>query len=209
MDAKDLKKFESPMKRIVSLKKVLADVRACRLCEKHLPHGPRPIVAAHRSAKLLIIGQAPGKKVHESGIPWEDASGTTLRSWLGINRETFYDATQVALVPMGFCYPGKGPSGDLPPREECAPQWHQPIMSHLNDVKLTILIGQYAQEYYLKARKETLTATVKAWREYVPVFLPLPHPSPRNFIWMSKNPWFMTEVVPFLRKKMKSLYRFL
>ncbi len=195
------------MKNSESLKRLLKDVRSCRICERHLPGIPRPILAAETSAKILIIGQAPGKKVHESGVAWNDASGEKLRAWLGVDRDVFYDEKRIALMPMGFCYPGQGPSGDLPPRKECAPQWHEPILNHLKNVELTILIGQYSQEYYLKNKKKTLTQTVRAWREYLPKYLPLPHPSPRNFIWMGKNLWFETEVVEYLQKRVKKILK--
>jgi uracil-DNA glycosylase len=150
---------------------------------------------------LLIIGQAPGIKVHESSIPWNDASGERLREWLGIGSDTFYDEQKVAIVPMGFCYPGKGKSGDLPPRKECAELWHKKVLQSLPNIQMTLLIGQYAQNYYLKERTtNTLTETVKNWQAWAPEFLPLPHPSPRNNIWLKKNPWFETEVIPYIRK---------
>ncbi len=153
----------------------------------------------------MIIGQAPGRKVHESGIPWNDASGDRLREWLGVSKETFYDERKIGLVPMGFCYPGKGKSGDLPPREECAPAWHQKIFKAVGEVKLTILIGQYAQDYYLRDRqKPTLTQTVRAFKDYLPRVIALPHPSPRNNIWLKKNPWFSQELLPILQKKIST-----
>lgn len=154
------------------------------------------------SAKILIIGQAPGIKAHETGVPWNDQSGDRLRSWLGVSREEFYDERKIAIMPMGFCYPGKGKSGDLPPRPECAPLWHDKILSYLPHIQLTLLIGQYAQEKYLRdSRKETLTETVRAWKEYRKNgFLPLVHPSPRNQIWLKKNPWFEQQVIPHIRR---------
>ena len=190
-----------------SINSLLKDVRSCTRCSEHLPLGPRPVLRAHPKARLLIIGQAPGTKVHESGIPWNDPSGDRLRSWLGLTHEEFYDESHIAIMPMGFCYPGKGTSGDLPPRPECAPLWHDKILKHLPNIKLTLLIGQYAQERYLgDRRKATLTDTVRAWKEYTKDgFLPLVHPSPRNQIWLKKNPWFEKEVVPYLRTQMKKI----
>jgi uracil-DNA glycosylase len=181
------------------LNTTLAEIRACTLCASELPLGPRPIVQAHDSAEILIIGQAPGLKVHQSGMPWDDASGDRLRSWLQMSKETFY-GNRVALVPMGFCYPGRGKSGDLPPRKECADAWHEPLLARLANVKLTVLIGGYAQAKYLSAPRPTLTETVKDFRSYLPDFLPLPHPSPRNNIWLKKNNWFESEVLPSLRE---------
>ena len=181
---------------------LLAAIRACRLCEAHLPLGPRPIVRASRTARLLIVGQAPGTRVHASGIPWDDASGRRLREWLGLDADTFYDASQVAIVPMGFCYPGRAAGGDAPPRPECRATWHGTLLPLLPDVGLTLLIGQYAQAYFLGARrKPTLTDTVRAWREYAPACVPLPHPSPRNVGWFKANPWFADDVLPALRAR--------
>lgn len=168
--------------------------------------GANPVFQFDPEARVVIIGQAPGKKVHESGIPWDDASGNRLRAWLSVSNETFYDANKLALIPMGFCYPGKGKSGDLPPRPECAPQWHAQIFDKLENVGLKILIGQYAQKYYLKDRvKGTLTDTVKAFEEYFPEVIPLPHPSPRNNIWLKKNPWFEKDLLSVLQVKIASL----
>ncbi|WP_339793439.1 uracil-DNA glycosylase family protein [uncultured Imperialibacter sp.] len=180
--------------------KLLNEIRHCSLCKEHLPYAPRPIIQASASARILVIGQAPGMKVQQSGIPWDDASGDTLRSWLGVSRETFYNDKLLALIPMGFCYPGTGKSGDLPPRPECAPLWHQPVLESMPEVRLTLLIGQYAQAYYLKnRRKSTLTETVKSYQTYLPEYLPLPHPSPRNNIWQKKNSWFREDVLPTLQ----------
>jgi uracil-DNA glycosylase len=180
---------------------LLARIRACTACSAHLPHGPRPVIQAHPSARLLIIGQAPGARVHESGVPWMDASGKQLRTWLGIDEATFYDATKVALMPMGFCYPGKSKSGDLPPRPECAPLWHDRVMKQVINVRLTLLIGQYAQQHYLGDRAgENLTETVRSFRDHLPRYLPLPHPSPRNRFWVVKNEWFGKELIPLLRE---------
>ena len=183
------------------LELLLKEVRKCTECAKHLPLGPRPILSAGTTARLLIIGQAPGTRVHASGVPWDDPSGDRLREWLGVDKKIFYDATKIAIIPMGFCYPGKGKSGDLPPRTECAPLWHGKLFEHLGEVQLTLLIGQYSQAYYLgKDQKETLTDTVRAWKEYLPRYFPLPHPSPRNNIWISKNPWFEKMALPKLRE---------
>ncbi|WP_448203580.1 uracil-DNA glycosylase family protein [Azospirillum sp. sgz302134] len=176
--------------------------RACRLCEATLPHGCRPVLRGSPAARLLIVGQAPGARVHATGIPWNDPSGDRLRQWLAMDRAAFYDESRIAVVPMGLCYPGTAPKGgDYPPRPECAPLWHPPLRAALTGVRLTLLIGQYAQAYYLgDRRKRTMTDTVAAWREYLPGFLPLPHPSWRNTAWLKKNPWFEAELVPALRR---------
>lgn len=185
---------------------LLNEIRSCTICAQFLPEGPRPIVAGSSQSKLLIIGQAPGRRVHESGIPWNDPSGDHLRSWLNMDKDTFYDENSVALMPMGFCYPGTGKSGDLPPRPECAENWHFKMIEGLNGVKLTLLVGQYAQKYYLQKRfKSNLTETVRSYKEFEPEFLPLPHPSPRNRIWMKKNAWFEKEVLPLLQKRVAQL----
>lgn len=184
------------------MEQLLSQIRSCTHCKEHLPLGPRPIVAAHPESKIIIIGQAPGTKVHQTGIPWDDPSGKQLRNWLGVSDEQFYDERLFAIVPMGFCYPGKGKSGDLPPRPECAPQWHAPLMEQMPNLKLVILIGQYAQKHYLRDdMKGNLTETVKNYREFLPEYFVLPHPSPRNQFWLSKNPWFEEEVLPDLKKK--------
>lgn len=187
------------------LEQLLSEIRDCTICKDLLPHSPRPIVTGTESSKIVIIGQAPGRKVHESGVPWDDKSGELLRSWLDIAKEQFYDRSLVALVPMGFCYPGKGKSGDLPPRPECALHWHDRVISELKSVKLTILIGQYAQKHYLKDRfKGTLTESVRSFEEFMPDCFLLPHPSPRNRIWLKKNPWFEIELLPRLQKVVSS-----
>lgn len=174
---------------------LLSEIRNCEVCKDGLPHGCRPIINVSTKSKILIIGQAPGRRVHESGIPWDDPSGDNLRKWLNVSKEQFYNADLFGIMPMGFCYPGTGKSGDLPPRPECAPLWHDRLFEQFEDVKLTLLIGQYAQKQYLqKAAKSSLTETVKNYQEYLPKYLPLPHPSPRNNIWMKKNPWFKEEV---------------
>lgn len=184
-----------------SFESLLNRVRHCALCAAYLSDGVRPVVQIQPSARLLIIGQAPGRKVHESGIPFNDASGERLRHWMGISSDIFYDASKVAIVPMGFCYPGKGKSGDLPPRPECAPQWHTELLSYLTELKLTLLIGQYAQNYYLPMPMPTLTQNVQNWRQFDPKLLPLPHPSPRNNIWLKRNLWFEQELVPELHNR--------
>ena len=180
---------------------LLADVRACQLCAAHLPHGPRPVVQVHASARVLVAGQAPGRKVHASGIPFDDASGDRLRSWLGVTRETFYDASQMAMLPMGFCYPGTGKHGDLPPRHECAPAWRAPVLATLGKLELTLVIGQYAIAYHLPGAAPTVTEVVRGWRDHWPTLVPLPHPSPRNNIWLQRNPWFERELLPALRAR--------
>ena len=191
----------------MSLKRILREVRACRLCEADLPFGPRPVVQLASTARLLIVSQAPGSKVHQSGIPWNDASGDRLRDWLKLDRSVFYDETRVAILPMGFCYPGAGESGgDNPPRPECALRWHQRLLKHLPDLQLTLLVGQYAQQHYLEAaRKGSMTETVKAFSQYGPQLFPLPHPSWRSTIWMRKHPWFEEAVIPELRKAVQKL----
>ncbi|KRE88802.1 uracil-DNA glycosylase [Frateuria sp. Soil773] len=189
------------------LDRLLAEVRACRLCEAHLPFGPRPVVQASATARLLIVSQAPGRKVHETGIPFNDPSGDRLRAWLDVDRAAFYDARRIAIVPMGFCFPGTGKGGDLPPRPECAPTWHPRLLPLLRDVRLTLAIGQYAQAGLLGARRgRSLTDTVQAWREHLARgVLPLPHPSPRNQLWLKRNPWFERELLPVLRERVAPL----
>lgn len=195
-----------PASRPPVLSRLLKDARACTLCAAHLPLGPRPVLRASVTARLLIVGQAPGTRVHETGIPFNDPSGDTLRLWLGIDRDTFYDESRIAIVPTGLCYPGKGASGDAPPRPECAPIWQPPLRAAMTGVRLTLLIGAYAQAYYLGPRRgATLAATVRDWRAYLPDFLPMPHPSPRNRLWLRKNPWFEAEVVPDLRRRVTKL----
>ena len=185
-----------------------AEIAGCTICAKHLPHGVRPVVQFSASARLLIIGQAPGSKVHESGIPWDDASGDRLREWTGLSKAQMYDPAQVALVPMGFCYPGKSKSGDMPPRPECAPQWHDRVLAGLPEHRLTLLVGSYAQAHYLpEARKLLLTERVRNFADYLPQAFPLPHPSWRSTIWMRKNPWFESDVVPELRRAVGQLIR--
>lgn len=182
---------------------LLRDVRACRLCEASLEHGVRPIVQVHRDARILIAGQAPGRRVHESGVPFDDPSGERLRAWMGVDRGTFYDPRQIAILPMGFCYPGTGTSGDLPPRPECAPAWREALLDRMPNVKLTLVIGRYAMDWHLGRSAGSLTDTVQSWKEHRPARLPLPHPSPRNNIWLKKNPWFEAEVLPYLRGRVR------
>lgn len=190
-----------------ALAALLREVRACRVCSAHLPLGPRPVLRAKASARLLIIGQAPGTKVHESGIPWNDRSGDRLRDWLQLGRDTFYDESRVAIMPMGFCYPGVDKNGgDRPPRKECAPLWHARVMHRLPNIELTLLVGASAQAYYLKdRRKATMTETVRARIDYGPEYLPLPHPSWRNSGWLKKNPWFAADLLPVLRERVHAL----
>ncbi|CAL2102585.1 uracil-DNA glycosylase [Tenacibaculum sp. 190130A14a] len=187
-----------------SMEKLLADIRSCTICLEHI--APRPVVYASPNSKIIIIGQAPGTKVHASGIPWDDASGKQLRKWLNVTNEQFYNTELFGIIPMGFCYPGKGKSGDLPPRKECAPEWHAKLFNELKNVELVLLIGMYAQNYYLKDRaKRTLTETVNNYPLYLPKYFVLPHPSPRNRFWLTKNPWFEQEVIPELQNKVQKI----
>lgn len=181
------------------LAKTFIQVKQCNICQD-LPLGPRPVVTAHPKSKIIIIGQAPGTAVHKSGIPWDDKSGNNLRSWMDIDKDTFYNTKKIAIIPMGFCYPGKGKSGDLPPRKECAPQWHEILISQLKDVELMLSVGKYAQDHYIgKASRRTLTDTVRNYKDYLPRYFVLPHPSPRNNIWQAKNKWFKRDVLPDLK----------
>lgn len=186
--------------------KLLKKIRNCKECAPHLKDGVNPIVAASPLSRLIIIGQAPGRIVHTTGIPWNDKSGDNLRSWLGIDKSTFYNADKIALMPIGFCYPGTGKTGDLPPRPECAPLWHNKLLTLMYDVKLILLIGQYAQSYYLRDNvKSSLTETVYHFKDYLPNYFPLPHPSPRNNIWQAKNKWFGEEILPTLRQTIQDV----
>ena len=187
------------------MEELLNEARKCRHCAEHLELGPRPVLSADRESRLVIIGQAPGSVVHGTGVPWDDKSGENLRRWLGVDSLTFYDPKKIALVPMGFCYPGKGKSGDLAPRPECAPLWHERLMAEMKQVKLTLLVGKYAQDYYLEKPSKTLTETVRKFRDHLPQYLPLPHPSPRNNIWQAKNEWFGEEVLPVLKETVTEL----
>ena len=192
-----------------ALQDLISEAKACRLCEPHLPLGPKPVFLVGSGARLLIVGQAPGRRVHETGIPWNDPSGENLRAWLAMGRETFYDTSRIAIIPAGLCYPGTGKSGDLPPRPECAPLWQPRFRAALSGIRLTLLVGQYAQAYYLGAlRRKTLAQTVRAWKDYAPDFLPLPHPSPRNRLWLKRNPWFERDVVPALRQCISKVLRY-
>jgi uracil-DNA glycosylase len=190
----------------MSLRRILREVGACQICSAKLPFGPRPILQLASTARLLIIGQAPGSKVHGSGIPWQDASGDRLRDWLELDQSIFYDASRVAIVPMGFCYPGAAEGGgDNPPRPECAPFWHQRLLKHLPDIRLTLLVGQFAHRHYLASkRKPSMTQTVQAFSEYTPQFFPLPHPSWRSVGWMRKHPWFEDVAIPQVRKAVRN-----
>ena len=188
---------------------LLADIRACNACAPHLPDGVRPVVQMHPAASILVVGQAPGRKVHATGIPFNDASGDRLRAWMGIDRAVFYDPQQIALVPMGFCYPGTGPSGDLAPRTECAPLWRTRALTHLPHIALTLVIGRYAQLWHMPVDTKThnVTQVVQHWRDHLPTVIPLPHPSPRNNIWVKRNPWFETELLPVLRLHVAALLK--
>lgn len=192
-----------------SLAGTLKEARACTVCQKDLPLGPRPIVRAHKNSRILLIGQAPGTRVHNTGIPWNDPSGDRLRAWLDVDKDIFYDESIFAIVPMGFCYPGRDlRGGDAPPRLECAPLWHTKLRKYMPDIQMVILIGKYAQAYYLEDQvKKTLGDTVKAYREYGSGIMVLPHPSPRNTMWLKKNPWFDKDIVPVLRKRVRSLLK--
>ena len=191
-----------------NLDTLLAKARSCTLCISHLPLGPRPVFQIHPKAHILVAGQAPGTRVHETGIPFNDPSGDRLRLWLGVTREVFYDATKFAILPMGFCYPGRGTSGDLPPRPECAVAWRKPMLAMMPHIGLTLAIGQYAIDWHLAGRqKSTLTETVLNWKTYWPKVIPLPHPSPRNNIWLKKNVWFEADVVPELRMRVTAVLR--
>jgi len=189
-----------------NLSTLLADIRACSLCAEHLPMGPRPVLQFDSGAKILIAGQAPGSKVHESGLPFDDASGDRLRNWMGVSRQKFYDEALFAIVPMGFCYPGTGKSGDLPPRPECAPAWREQFLAHLEQLQTTLVIGQYAHAYHFAGRM-SVTDRVRSWRDYWPEMIPLPHPSPRNNLWLRRNPWFERDVVPKLQKRVRELFQ--
>ncbi|MGI9219968.1 MAG: uracil-DNA glycosylase family protein [Woeseiaceae bacterium] len=180
-------------------------IRSCRICEDNLPCGPRPVVQLHRKARILIAGQAPGAKVHDTGVPFDDASGDRLRDWMGVDKKTFYGAERIAILPMGFCFPGTGKSGDLPPLKVCAETWREEALQYLPDIQLTLVIGQYAQAWHLGNSKKNLTETVRAWRDYGDAILPLPHPSPRNNIWMAKNRWFEKNLIPELQARIARL----
>ncbi len=186
---------------------LVTEIRACTACAAHLPLGPRPVLQAHPAARVLIAAQAPGRKVHESGVPFDDASGERLRAWLGVSRETFYDECRIAILPMGFCFPGTGRSGDLPPRRECAPLWRQKLLAGLGKVELSVVVGRYAQAWHLPDTGGSLTEVVRGWRGHLPSIIPLPHPSPRNNLWLRRNPWFEREVVPALQARVAGVLR--
>lgn len=187
------------------LDELLAEVRSCTICSG-LPLGPRPLLQASSNARILIVGQAPGSKTHEKGRPFDDASGKRLREWLGVSEDQFYDPDLFAIIPMGFCYPGTGKGGDLPPRPECAPAWRKPLLQAMPQIQLTLVLGQYALDWHLGERKSrTLTDTVRRWQEFWPDHLPLPHPSPRNIRWFKANPWFEADVIPVLRERVRTL----
>lgn len=188
----------------MTLDALLSDIRSCTICAESLPLGPRPVVQVDRAARILIAGQAPGRRVHESGVPFQDPSGDRLRRWLGIDDETFYDPTLIAIVPMGFCFPGTGSSGDKPPRRECAPAWRAALLAQLPEIELTIVLGAYAQRYHIP-EADSVTDAVRRWREWWPELLPLPHPSPRNQAWFKKHAWFEDELVPLLRERVDQL----
>lgn len=189
----------------MSFSSLLTEVRACTICEADLPLGPRPVLQLDPQARILIAGQAPGSKVHDSGVPFDDASGNRLRQWLGIRREVLYDPKQIAILPMGFCFPGTGKSGDLPPRPECAPAWRQQLLGHLGHLELTLVLGQYAQVYHFGKTNLSLTELVQSWRSHWPHTVPLPHPSPRNNLWLRRNPWFELEVLPVLQERVSEV----
>lgn len=191
-----------------SLSKLVKKIRSCTLCSEYLPLGPKPIIQVGSSARVLIVGQAPGSRVHKTGVPFNDPSGDRLRQWLGVDKDVFYDDKKIALVPMGFCFPGAGKSGDLPPRSECAATWRAKLLEQLPNIKLTIIVGLYAQNWHLgSAAKENLTKTVMGWKGYGPTVIPLPHPSPRNNIWLKRNPWFEEQVLPPLRRKVRAVLK--
>ena len=190
---------------MISFTSLMTEVRACKICEAQLPLGARPVLQLHPSARILIAGQAPGRRVHESCVPFDDASGNRLREWLNVSREVFYDPRQVAILPMGFCFPGSGKSGDLPPRPECEPAWRKQLLDQLNSLELVLVLGRYAQLYHFDAAGLSLTELVRSWRNYWPKVVPLPHPSPRNNPWLRRNPWFESELLPMLQKRVSGI----
>jgi uracil-DNA glycosylase len=195
-----------PQTNYRTLDSLLKAVRGCRACEAHLPLGPRPVLRAGKTARILVVGQAPGVRVHTTGIPWGDPSGERLRAWMGVNTDVFYDESRIAIIPMGYCYPGRGNGGDMPPRRECASLWLDHLLAKLPQIELTLLIGQYAQRHFLASRrKPSLAETAKAWREYAPQYIPLPHPSPRNQPWFKRHAWFEEQLVPMLQSRIKTL----
>ncbi len=195
------------MKKIdtVTLDDMIEQIKSCDICQPYLPYRVKPIVQLNPHARILIASQAPGRRAHESGISFDDPSGERLRYWLGIDRKQFYDASKIAILPMGFCYPGKGKTGDLPPRKECEPAWRVPILQQLPNIELTLVIGQYAQAYHLGAKHDNVTNNVQNWQDYWPDILPLPHPSPRNIFWFKRNPWFENELIPILQQRVAQI----
>ena len=194
-----------PRHRLTAL---VEEARACTICAPHLPHRPRPVLRLGRGARIVIIGQAPGAKVHESGVPWADDSGDHLREWLQVDRATFDDPHSFAILPMGFCWPGRKSGGDLPPRPECAPAWHGRLLAELPHLELTLLVGQYAQDHYLQGKqKASLTETVRSFADYLPGRIPLPHPSWRSKLWMKRNPWFERKLLPQLRRRVAEVLK--
>lgn len=188
------------------LQELLECIRDCTVCKEHLPAGPRPVLSASETSKIIVVGQAPGRVVHNTGIPWNDKSGDNLRNWLDVSIEEFYNVEDFGIIPMGFCYPGTGKTGDLPPRKECAPLWHEALLDKMTNVKMVLLIGKYAQDYYLPhVKKQTLTKKVENFQDYLPDYFVLPHPSPRNNMWQAKNPWFKKEVLPVLKYEIKKI----
>ena len=195
-----------PEPKYPTLEALLAAVRDCRACEAHLSLGPRPVLRAAVTARILIVGQAPGVHVHKTGVPWDDPSGKRLRGWMGVNKDVFYDESRIAIIPMGYCYPGRGNGGDLPPRRECAELWLDQLLAKLPLIELTLLIGQHAQRHFLgSCRKPSLAETTKAWAEYSPAYIPLPHPSPRNTPWLQRNSGFERQLLPELRKRIDAI----
>lgn len=190
---------------MATFESLLNEARSCTLCSEHLPLGPRPVLQLHPAARILVAGQALGRKVHESGMPFADASGDRLRKWMGVSPEIFYYPKLIAILPMAFCYPGTGNSGDLPPRPECAPAWRKQLLAHLGKIELTLVIGQHAQAYHLPRNHGSLTQTVLAWQDFAPKIFPLPHPSPRNNIWLKRNPWFEQVLIPMLRQRVSQI----
>jgi len=190
---------------MISFTSLMTEVRACKICEAQLPLGARPVLQLHPAARILIAGQAPGRKVHDSGVPFDDASGNRLREWLNVSREVFYDPRQVAILPMGFCFPGSGKSGDLPPRPECEPAWRKQLLDQLHNLELVLVLGKFAQLYHFDDAGLSLTELVKSWRSYWPKVVPLPHPSPRNNPWLRRNPWFEVDLLPVLQKRVSDI----
>ncbi|GAA3558233.1 uracil-DNA glycosylase family protein [Marinobacter xestospongiae] len=190
---------------VESFDELLARVRQCTICEAELPHPPRPVVQASESSRILVVGQAPGRRVHETGLPFNDLSGDRLRAWMNIDRQTFYDPQRLAILPMGFCYPGTGKSGDLPPRPECAPAWREALLSRLPNIRLTLVIGQYAQAYHLSGARQSVSQRVAQWQDFWPDVVPLPHPSPRNNLWLRRHPWFEADVVPAIQARVAEI----